>query len=690
MTDSSTEPNNSNFFIVAIGASAGGLQALEAFFDTNSLLENLYISSPAGLSLHGSDLKYIRVNQALAEINGFLIEEHVGKSISEIVPDLAPKIEPILRRVIETNRPVYNVQLHGYTSAAPIFKRYWSASYYPVDLLNGDRGVGAVIVDITERIEAEKSLKESEAKLLESQKLAKMGNWELEVSHNFELDTARPIWSRELYNIYDLDPSQPIPSISELLQYYAPEDRQALSSAFEELLSTATPYNLDLCCIRPDGETRYLNSIGRAARDDTGTITKLYGAVMDITERKQIEAELIRQNRALEEAVAVAQAADSANQAKSDFLANMSHEIRTPMNAILSVAQLLDLTELDSEQGKLLDTLKSNGKRLLTLIDDILDLSKIEARELKLNYQEFSLKAIAQNLLDSFSPQAQTKGIELRVDLSSELPLCFYGDDFRLQQILSNLVSNALKFTDRGRIEVSIAPQEDTRADDSVVTVYFSVKDTGIGIDASMEEKLFQPFTQADNSTTRQYGGTGLGLTICRRIVELMGGDIGVKNNDEGGSTFWFTLPLEVAEIEDTPQPEVTNPPPAKSFKDSETIDILVVEDYPDNRDLILFMLDSLGYEADSVDNGRDALGRLKQRKYQIVLMDCQMPELDGYQTTQAIRQAEGPEHRTIVIGLTAHAMEGDRQKCLDAGMDEYITKPIDLGRLTSVLQKWL
>ena len=665
---------------------------------SNSLLENLYTSSPIGLSLHSRDLKYIRINQALAEINGFTIEEHLGKSIEEIVPNLAPKIEPILHQVIETNKPVCNIQIHGHTPAAPNFQRYWNVSFYPVDLLNGDRSVGSIFNDITERIEAEKSLKENEATLLESQKLANLGNWKLEIDENFELDAARAIWSAELYSIYGLDPRQPVPTFAELLQFYPAQDRTAIRSAFDELLAKATPYNLDLCCLRSDGEIRYLNSIGRAVRDETGKKTKLYGAVMDITPRKQIEAELIQQNRALEEAIAVAQAADSANQAKSDFLANMSHEIRTPMNAILSVAQLLDLSELTPDQRKLLKTLKSNSSKLLTLINDILDLSKIEARELKLNHQEFSLESIAHNLLDSFTPQAREKGLELTIDVAPDLPLWFIGDDFRLQQVLSNLISNALKFTRQGKVDVDISLKENTTIDNAIATVYFSVTDTGIGIDTSMQPKLFQPFTQADNSTTRQYGGTGLGLTICRRIIELMGGEIGVESQLNRGSTFWFVLPLQLADVTDEPSSTEATVnalsteaiAPDTAVANPSGIDILVVEDYADNRDLILFMLNTLGYQADSVNNGQQALDRLTRQEYKIILMDCQMPEMDGYQATKKIRQREGEEHHTIIIGLTAHAMEGDRQKCLNAGMDEYITKPVDIHQLTSVLQKCL
>ncbi len=594
---------------------------------------------------------------------------------------------------METNRPVCDIQIHGSTPVAPNFERYWSASYYPVDLLNGNRGVGSIIIDVTERIKAEESLKESEAKLLESQKLARLGNWEMEVGDRFELDTARANWSAELFQIYGLGDLQLVPTFSEVLQLHPPEDRKAIRSAFNKLLCECVSYNLDLRCNCPDGSIRYLNSIGRAACDEAGKVVKLYGAVMDITERKQIEGELIRQNRALEEAIAVAQAADTANQAKSDFLANMSHEIRTPMNAILSVAQLLDLSELDTEQRKLLGTLKSNGKRLLTLIDDILDLSKIEAKELRLNPTEFALPTLADILDNSFTPQAQAKGLDLIIELDPELPLWLIGDDFRIQQVLSNLIGNALKFTPQGWVKLTIAfnNKPPTPANTSLVNVNFRVEDTGIGIAPEIQSDLFKPFTQADNSTTRQYGGTGLGLTICRRIIELMGGQIGIESVVDRGSIFWFTLPLEVAQTtEVTTVQKADTSPPLTNTVESFQVKILVVEDYADNRDLLLFMLDALGYQADCVNNGREALDKLAQQQYDVVLMDCQMPELDGYQATKAIRQREYFENRTIIIGLTANAMSGDRQKCLDAGMDDYLSKPIDLNKLTSVLQKWL
>ena len=662
----------------------------DELYRANSLLENLYTTSPAGLSLHDENLRYIRINQTLADINGFNIEEHIGKTIRDIVPRLADTIEPILRQVIETNRPVCDLQIHGNTPAAPNFQRYWSASYYPVNLLDGKRGVGSVVIDVTDRITAEQSLKESEANLLEAQQLAHLGNWEIEVNNNFDLNTASATWSAEMFRIYNLDSQQSVPTFGELIQLHPPQDRRAIRSAFETLLDEGTSYNLDLRCNLANGEVRYLHSIGRTARNERGQIVKLYGAVMDITERKQIEMELVRQNRALEEAIAVAQAADSANQAKSDFLANMSHEIRTPMNVILSVAQLLDMTELNQKQKDLLTTLQDNGARLLSLIDDILDLSKIEARELKLNSQEFTLETLAKNVLDSFTPQAQAKGLSLNLNLQPDLPQVLLGDEFRLRQVLNNLVSNALKFTEQGQITIEIGSETELTEPQSSIRLRFSIIDTGIGIPASQQENLFQPFTQVDTSMTRIYGGTGLGLTICRRIVELMEGSIGVKSAIAKGSTFWFTVPLEVVVATEV-TPEETTPLPQEIMTDSvKDPRILIVEDYPDNRETLSLMLDLLNYQADSVDNGRKALEQLLQQQYDLILMDCQMPVIDGYHTTGMIREREGTEKHTIIVGLTAHAMKGDRQKCLDAGMDDYLSKPIDLDRLSDILQKWL
>lgn len=258
--------------------------------------------------------------------------------------------------------------------------------------------------------------------------------------------------------------------------------------------------------------------------------------------------------------------------------------------------------------------------------------------------------------------------------------------------MLNNLVSNAIKFTQSGTIAVAVMRDPEQGAVDASVILRFNVQDTGIGIDAAMQDELFQPFVQADTSITRQFGGTGLGLTICRRIVQTMGGEIGVESELGQGSTFWFRVPLRIADgtTEIPPTPEtIILPRPLAPVVSKSAIRILIVEDYDDNRDILLVLLEEMGYKADCVTNGQEFLDRIAEQDYDIILMDCQMPILDGYEATRRLRQREAGEKHAIVIGLTAHAMEGDRQKCLDAGMDDYISKPIEAEMFSTLLLSW-
>ena len=661
---------------------------------TNTILETVYATSPVGFALQDDDLRFVRVNKTLAAINNWPAEAHIGERIVDIIPsEIGKQVDKILRRVLESGESNLNCEFEGTLPTKPEEYRYWNANYFPVNLPDGRRWVASVVTEIT-------NLKKAQDELQESQNFSR------------QLSESNP----GIIYIYDIQErrSTYLNSSIETVLGYSPEEAIALGSRLvEELI-----YPQDIARLwryfeqfkqQPDGvietEIRVRHkSLDREegaseetdewrwlalrsvvfSRNEAGKVRQVLGLATDITPRRESEERLKEQKRALEGAIATAQAADSANQAKSEFLANMSHEIRTPMNLILGTSQLLERTPLNARQQNLIEVLRRNGDTLLTLINDILDLSKLEAQELRIESHPFNLPEMLAMSLSNFRPNAEAKGLSLELALPECMIENVMGDSFRLQQVLRNLLSNAVKFTEKGSIV--LGAQERSRQADEV-TIRLFVRDTGIGIAAENQTDLFEPFIQSDASSTRQYGGTGLGLTISRRIVELMGGDIGIDSELGKGSTFWLTVSFPVLDEPPTPLSAETSKPLLAAKPATR---VLIVEDNEDNLHLLTLLLEDLDYlSLETATNGTEALEKMARRDYDLILMDCQMPYVDGYEATAQLR-ASNRNQDVPVIALTANAMQGDREKCIAAGMNDYLSKPIVVDQLLETIDRWM
>ncbi len=556
--------------------------------------------------------------------------------------------------------------------------------------------------DITERRQALEELRLTSERLMLAARAGSVGIWEYDVVNN------RLVWDHQMFLLYGITPDTFSGAYDAWQAGVHPDDRERGDAESQLALRGEKDFDTEFRVVWPDGSIHNIHALALVQRDATGQALSMIGTNWDITASRQTEAELLDTNRKLAAANATATEmagkADLANRAKSEFLANMSHEIRTPMNGVIGMTSLLLDSPLSDKQREYAQMAHTSGEVLLHLINDILDLSKIEAGKLDLEILDFNLHDILHQLEGLLNISAHDKGLQFSCTIAPGTPAQLCGDPNRLRQVLLNLTGNAIKFTPHGEVSVLASL---VSASATNIVMRFAVCDTGIGIPAAKQELLFRKFSQVDASTTRHYGGSGLGLAISKQLVDLMDGEIGVTSVVGLGSEFWFTAcfaasqrPISIS----APSPETPPAPTPSTAPTAPTaplapmhghwpaLRVLLAEDNLINQKVAAGFLHNMGLKVDVAADGMKAVEAIARTTYDLVLMDMQMPRMDGLDATRLIRAAHsGTDHpRLPIIAMTANAMQKDRELCLEAGMDDYLIKPITPESLALMLERWL
>lgn len=621
----------------------------------------------------------------------------VGWGISPTATDLARSLETFFQDSFRVGSDLdrswqrqYGISLMEYhlfeSSIDSIEAKRGSLLAWAVPVLMGLCGLLLAVLfwarrlnkEIDTRRKTEIALRESKERLEAAASAGIVGVWDWDVVNN------RLAWDKVMYQLYGIREEDFAGAYEAWASTVHPDDRVQAEEEIQAALRGEHEYEPEFRVLWPDGSTHYIKAASKTLFDPRGQPQRMIGVNYDLTKQKNIEHALARAKID----------AEVANQAKSRFLAMMSHEIRTPMNGAIGMAQLLLRPELsDNERLNYARIILNSGQTLLTLLNDILDLSKIEAGRIELENLVVEPDQTIQEIVTLFAEQASAKGLRLDAIWAGAKLTRYRSDPIRLRQMLSNLVGNAIKFTEQGHIRIECREIEQMP---NATLLEFSVMDSGIGIPPDKQNRLFKPFSQVDAETTRKFGGTGLGLSIVRNLAILMGGDVGVESEDGKGARLWFRIQAGlVKEGEESRGDErslMTQPIPMSRQAQASDY-VLIAEDNPINRQVIDALLRTQGIRFEIVENGKDALDRVISGATPVmVLMDCQMPMMDGYEATMKIRQWEAAEGKTRlpIVALTASAFHEDREKCLAAGMDGFLTKPLNMNDLIATLAKWM
>ena len=651
----------------------------------HDVLVNMLEQLPLPVFLKDEQHRYIYCNSLFKEAAGKVTPNIIGRTASILVDTTQADRTHSSEDALLKDGKMYQEDSIIRLNDLPIINITCRKSL--LRLPDGRKLIMGSIIDMTEQ-----------NKLRQGLQLAKeaggIGFWDWDVENN------KLTWDDMMFRLFDADPAKFTGTYADWRKHVLPIDAVRTEQLLLTALNDPSQDILKGCFRVPmrNGDIRYLNVLGRFVRDSYGRATRVTGVNYDVTEIKMLEMnlwdsknnlqqEVARQTQALQEAK---ENAEAANRAKSAFLANMSHELRTPLNSILGLSSLLQDEPLTAAQREMISTVELSSENLLEIVNDILDLSRIEAGRMELEQINFTPEALIRRTADLLHPQAVSRGLILtcKVDMPERLALT--GDPVRISRILTNLVGNAIKYTEDGQVNI-FARAEETAP--GKYRLLIDVRDTGIGIPEDKLDTIFEKFVQADSSITRRYGGSGLGLTITKDLVDLMRGSIKVKSKVGDGSTFSVELSLPVAAEQYVP--ESTHPETATSIAclPVSAARVLVAEDHKLNQIYIQRLLARLGFTRfDIVENGHQALAAWATDAYDLILMDCHMPELSGYDATRQLRlneSAQAKPHMPI-IAMTANAMSGEREKCLACGMDDYVSKPVTHRQLQRVLTRWI